>query len=93
MGVPARRAANLAPNLPGTELTEVVDGDGNYKGGSWPRWARCRCEFAGTARIVERDEAAHRIVLNAAGSEDRGKGQATMTLTATLAPRRAAARG
>jgi len=73
----------MAPNLPGTELTEVVDED-NYKGRVSVRMGPVSLRFAGTARIVERDEAGRRVVLNAAGAEERGKGHASMVLTATL---------
>jgi carbon monoxide dehydrogenase subunit G len=74
----------MAPNLPGTELTEVVDED-NYKGRVSVSMGPVSLRFAGTAQIVERDEAARRVVLTAAGAEERGKGQASMVLTATLA--------
>jgi uncharacterized protein len=73
----------MAPNLPGTELTEVVDED-NYRGRVSVRMGPVSLRFAGTARIVERDEAGRRVVLNAEGAEERGKGQASMVLTATL---------
>ena len=49
-----------------------------------------RLRFAGKADITERDEAAKRIVVNAAGAEEKGRGQASMVVTATLA---AAGRG
>jgi len=75
----------MAPNLPGTELTEVVDED-NYKGRVSVRMGPVSLRFAGTATIVERDEEGRRVVLNAAGAEERGKGQASMVLTATLTP-------
>jgi hypothetical protein len=45
-----------------------------------------RLRFAGQADITERDEAAKRIVVNAAGAEEKGRGQASMVVTATLAP-------
>jgi carbon monoxide dehydrogenase subunit G len=73
----------MAPNLPGTELTEVVDDD-NYKGRVTVAMGPVSLRFAGTAKIVERDEAARRVVLNATGAEERGKGQASMVLTARL---------
>jgi carbon monoxide dehydrogenase subunit G len=73
----------MAPNLPGTELTEVVDDD-NYKGRVSVRMGPVSLRFGGTATIVERDEANRRVVMNAAGAEERGKGQASMVLTATL---------
>lgn len=45
-----------------------------------------KLNFSGTARIVEADEAAHRMVLRGSGSEDRGRGEAEMTITATMRP-------
>lgn len=43
-------------------------------------------QFSGTAQIVQRDEANKRIVMNASGSEEKGKGQATMSVTSTMVP-------
>ncbi|MGH3782353.1 MAG: SRPBCC family protein, partial [Pseudonocardiaceae bacterium] len=43
-------------------------------------------QFSGTAQIVLRDEAAKRIVMDASGSEEKGKGQATMKVTSTMVP-------
>ena len=43
-----------------------------------------RLQFAGTADITERDEAAKRVVVHAAGAEEKGRGQASMVVTATL---------
>ncbi|MPZ82466.1 MAG: carbon monoxide dehydrogenase [Actinophytocola sp.] len=73
----------MAPNLPGTELTEVIDED-NYKGRVTIRMGPVSMRFAGDVEIVERDEANHRAVINAAGADERGRGQAALVLTATL---------
>jgi hypothetical protein len=43
-------------------------------------------QFAGTADITERDDAAKRIVVHAAGADEKGRGQAAMMVTATLVP-------
>jgi hypothetical protein len=43
-----------------------------------------RLQFAGTAEITERDEAVRRVVVHAAGAEEKGRGQASMVVTATL---------
>ena len=43
-----------------------------------------RLQFAGTADITERDEAARRVVVHAAGADEKGRGQASMVVTATL---------
>jgi carbon monoxide dehydrogenase subunit G len=74
----------MAPNLPGTELTDVIDED-NYKGRVTIKMGPVSMRFAGDVAIVERDEAARRAVINAAGADERGRGQAAMVLTATLA--------
>ena len=47
-----------------------------------------KLQFAGTAEIKERDDAAHRIVVDAAGADEKGRGQASMQGTASLAPAR-----
>jgi hypothetical protein len=49
------------------------------------RMGPVRLQFAGKADIAERDEAAKRIVVNATGAEEKGRGQASMVVTATLA--------
>lgn len=74
----------VAACLPGTELTEDL-GDDSYSGRVAIRMGPVRLQFSGTARITERDEAAHRIVVDASGAEAKGRGQASMVVTATLA--------
>ncbi len=73
----------------GLSLTETL-ADDKYKGRVAVRMGPIKLQFAGTAEITERDEAAKRIVVHAAGAEERGRGQASMVVTATLA---AAGRG
>jgi carbon monoxide dehydrogenase subunit G len=73
----------VAACLPGAELTENL-GDERYKGRVSVRMGPVRLQFAGTADIAERDEAAKRLVVNAAGAEEKGRGQASMVVTATL---------
>ena len=73
----------VAACLPGAELTEDL-GDDKYKGTVAVRMGPVRLQFAGTADITERDEAARRVVVHAAGAEERGRGQAAMVVTATL---------
>jgi len=74
----------VATCLPGAELTEDLGGE-KYKGRVAIRMGPVRLEFAGTADITERDEAARRVVVNAAGADEKGRGQASMIVTATLA--------
>jgi hypothetical protein len=74
----------VATCLPGAELTEDLGGE-KYKGRVAIRMGPVRLQFGGTAEIAERDDAAKRLVLNAAGAEEKGRGQASMVVTATLA--------
>ncbi|HEX3389490.1 MAG TPA: SRPBCC family protein [Streptosporangiaceae bacterium] len=73
----------VATCLPGAEITEDLGGE-KYQGQVAVRMGPVRLQFAGTAEIAERDEAAKRLVLNAAGAEAKGRGQASMVVTATL---------
>lgn len=75
----------VASCLPGTELTDDL-GDNKYRGNVAIRMGPVRLQFAGTAEIRERDDANKRIVVDAAGSDERGRGQAAMSGTASLAP-------
>src|SRR5258705_352908 len=74
----------VAACLPGAELTEDLGGE-KYKSRVAIRMGPVRLRFGGTAEIAERDEAAKRLVVNAAGAEEKGRGQASMVVTATLA--------
>ena len=75
----------VATCLPGAELTDSL-GEDKYAGRVAVRMGPVRLQFAGTAEIIERDETAHRLVANAAGAEEKGRGQAAMVITATLQP-------
>ncbi|HUZ55547.1 MAG TPA: SRPBCC family protein [Streptosporangiaceae bacterium] len=79
----------VAACLPGAELTENL-GEDKYGGRVAIRMGPVKLQFAGTADITERDEAAKRIMVHATGAEERGRGQASMVISATLA---AAGRG
>jgi carbon monoxide dehydrogenase subunit G len=73
----------VAACLPGAELTDDLGGE-KYRGRVAVRMGPVRLQFAGTAEITERDEAAKRVVVHAAGAEEKGRGQASMVVTATL---------
>jgi uncharacterized protein len=74
----------VAACLPGAELTEDLGGE-KYQGRVIVRMGPVKLQFAGTADITERDETANRIVVHASGADERGRGQASMIVTATLA--------
>jgi carbon monoxide dehydrogenase subunit G len=74
----------IAPCMPGAELTEV-DGD-TYHGMVKVKVGPITVQYKGTAHFVEKDEAAHRVVLKAAGRDARGQGNASATVTALMTP-------
>jgi len=75
----------VAACLPGTQLTDDL-GDDTYAGIVGIRMGPVKLEFDGTAKIVERDESAKRIVVDAAGADKKGRGNAAMLVTAALLP-------
>jgi len=72
----------IAPCMPGAELTEV-DGD-TYHGLVKVKVGPITAQYKGTASFVEKDDAAHRAVLKAAGRDTRGQGNASATVTAVM---------
>jgi carbon monoxide dehydrogenase subunit G len=71
--------------MPGAELAEVVD-DRTWKGRVNVKFGPVAMSFAGTVTMQERDDGAHRVVLEAKGTEQRGKGAATARVTSWLEP-------
>ena len=74
----------VAPCMPGAAL-DTVDGD-NFTGSVKVRLGPIGLTYKGKARFVEKDEAAHRAVIDAQGKDARGNGTAAATVTATLHP-------
>lgn len=75
----------IAPCMPGAELTETVD-ERTWKGKVNMRFGPVSMSFAGQVQIAERDDAAHRVVLHARGTEQKGKGAADAKVTSWLEP-------
>ncbi len=75
----------VAACLPGAELTEVIDED-DYKGRVMVGLGPVKLRFNGVAHITERDAAAKRLVLDAQGADEKGRGQASLKLVAQLTP-------
>jgi len=73
----------VAACLPGAELTEDL-GDDKYRGKVAIRMGPVKLQFAGNVAITERDNAGKRIVVDAAGADEKGRGQAAMLVTARL---------
>jgi uncharacterized protein len=75
----------IAPCMPGAELTETVD-DHTWKGKVNMAFGPVKMAFAGSVTLDERDDAAHRVVLKAKGTEQKGKGAANASVTSWLEP-------
>ena len=74
----------VAPCMPGAAL-DTVDGD-EFTGSVKVRLGPIGLTYKGKAHFVEKDEAAHRAVIDAQGKDARGNGTASATVTATLHP-------
>jgi uncharacterized protein len=75
----------IAPCMPGAELTEAVD-DRTWKGKVHVKFGPVQMAFSGTVVMEERDDQAHRARLSAKGTEQRGKGAATAKVESWLEP-------
>lgn len=76
---------SVAALLPGAQLTGR-DGDA-YLGTVKVKVGPVTSAFAGRAVFREKDDAAHRAVIEASGKDARGAGNASATITVTLAER------
>jgi carbon monoxide dehydrogenase subunit G len=72
----------VAPCMPGATLTSV-DGD-DFTGTVKVKVGPIQVTYKGQARFVEKDDTAHRVVIEASGKEARGSGTAAATVTANL---------
>jgi len=75
----------VASSLPGTELTDDLGND-EYKGRVAISMGPVKLAFNGDAEVTERDDAAKRLVIHGAGADEKGRGNASMDLTARLGP-------
>lgn len=72
----------VAPCFPGATL-ESVDGDA-FTGSVKLKLGPISMLYKGKGTFVERDDAAHRVVIDATGRDSRGGGHAKATITGTL---------
>lgn len=70
----------VAPCMPGAELTELVDSD-TFNGRVKIKVGPVTVAYSGTAKITERDDTARQAVLFAEGNETTGPGSARATAT------------
>ena len=73
----------VVPCMPGASLTETVD-DTHWKGKLTIKLGPVSLNFSGKVEMTERDDDQHRVVLEASGMEQRGKGAASATVTSNL---------
>jgi carbon monoxide dehydrogenase subunit G len=72
----------IAPCMPGAAL-DTVTGD-EFTGRVKVKLGPINLTYQGKAAFVEKDEAAHRAVIDARGKDQRGNGTAAAVVTATL---------
>lgn len=75
----------VAACLPGANLTNQV-GESRYEGDVVIKAGAVKLEFAGAAEIKNRDESSRTITVDASGADKKGRGQASLALSAKLAP-------
>jgi uncharacterized protein len=72
----------VAPCMPGAALSEV-DGD-TFKGTVKVKVGPISLQYKGSGEFLEKDAAARKLVIKAAGKDTRGNGTASATVTVTL---------
>ncbi|MDP9346657.1 MAG: SRPBCC family protein, partial [Actinomycetota bacterium] len=81
----------VAPCLPGAEITGQDD-EGNYQGTFVVKLGPTTANYRGGLKMESLDEATHTAVMSAKGTDKRGQGGATATITSTMTPEGAATR-
>ena len=72
----------IAPCLPGAQLQEI-EGD-TSRGIVKVKVGPIQAQFKGQANFIERDDAAHKVVLKGEGRDTTGKGNASAIITAEM---------
>jgi len=73
----------VAPCLPGAAITGKDD-EGNYQGTFVVKLGPTTANYRGGLKMESLDEATHTAVMSAKGTDKRGQGGATATITSTL---------
>ncbi|HEY2206785.1 MAG TPA: SRPBCC family protein [Pseudonocardia sp.] len=74
----------VAPCFPGATLSSYEDD--TFNGTVKVKLGPISLTYKGKGTFVERDEAAHKVVIEASGRDARGNGTASATVTGTLTP-------
>jgi carbon monoxide dehydrogenase subunit G len=75
----------VAACIPGADLTDKL-GEDHYGGDVIISAGPVKLEFAGVAKVRDRDNAKKIITIDASGSDKKGRGEAQAILIATLSP-------
>ena len=75
----------VASCLPGTTLSESL-GDDTYAGDVVLGLGPVKLDFAGKAKIAERNDVSKAMVVDATGAEKKGRGNAALKMNVALAP-------
>jgi len=80
--------ASVAECFPGAQVTSVdtVEGVQSFSGTCKVKLGPIALVYTGSGTFVERDETAHRFVVEAKGRDKRGNGTAGATVTLSMAP-------
>jgi carbon monoxide dehydrogenase subunit G len=81
----------VAPCLPGAEITGHDDA-GSYQGTFVVKLGPTTANYRGTLKMESLDEATHTAVMSAKGTDKRGQGGASATITSTMREEGAATR-
>lgn len=81
----------VAACLPGAELSDEIAPD-QYSGSVGINMGPVKMQFSGTADVTERDHDNKTIVIDAAGSDEKGQAQANLGLKVRLVPTAAGTR-
>ena len=73
----------VAASIPGANLSKEVSKD-KYEGGVVVSAGPVKLEFDGVAEVKSRDNAKRILVLDASGADKKGRGAASVLLTASL---------
>lgn len=75
----------IAPCVPGTRLTEVVDAN-TFKGEVSVKLGPVAVTFAGTASFESRDDVRHTAVIKARGNDKKGRGGTSAVVHCRMTP-------
>src|SRR5690242_15200556 len=80
----------IAPCMPGASVTSISDDGNEVEGQVKVKLGPLSLAYKGTAKFTDKDQANHKIAIEATGKETRGAGTASANVQAVLKPGEAA---